>query len=339
MNLDNWASIRFERTENQGQPIFSLRQNQHEISLANISIIDRIVTFIKNFFSTKNAEIHKHTKGSLSPKISSLSTDSAVISESSIDHSGQLNDLEKQINDPKKGLSDKKLKTALLSLVGELKKTSEDQRKEFAFETFSARIDPLKKCQLQSGSMSASFFAHIDDLFKSIEEKNKHEIDVVSEFAQDRSRLQNPIFGKKVTSESAINLIKTELARVFPENQQNQTTVDREKLLKRTLKILSQSSLNLILILWGADNSVKGVPSSYTMRLDSTNKIIEIKSTYEIREKNFEDEPRSLGSLNVTMYIPLDPDQIAQFDLTRVVSGSKNITNKFLNFAGIFAKG
>ena len=332
MDLVNWASIRLERSEYRVETISTSKFTHIPSNSPKISLIERVIAFIKDFFVAKKQEPQAGSVGSFRPKPSESQIAPAQVSEGSQKISGTIYDLEKEINNTENPLTGQKLKTGLRTLVAKLEKTSSDERKNFAKNTFADRIAPLRNNSLLSGSISADFFVHIDDLFRKIEEQNQHEINEEEQFSIDRGRLRNPIFGKDVSVDEAKERVKTELDRLFPPLQQSPAGVNSETLLKRTLKILSQHSLNLIPILWGSSDRVAVDPSSITMRLDSEKKIIEIKSYYTISKLDPEDLPQSHERLNVIMYIPLDPKQIGQFIITRVANHPTSLTNKFSNF-------
>ena len=279
MDLVNWASIRFERGyENRGDTICSSKYSFNPSNTQQISLADKIIAFIRDFFSIKNQVTQ-------APRISSSSS-----------HSSESSAVTNQI-----------FRDAQTSLGNT---TPLSAKSDFAKEMFTNHTRLLKNNQLPSGSGRANFFVNVDDLFKTTERENQHEIDPKEQFLIDRDRIPNKIFGNEVSNEEAIKKVRGELKKLFPSQ-------DVETLFKRTLKILSQHSLNLIPILWGFKDSVKGDTKSATMRLDSEKKMIEIKANYTISKLDSEGVPVPHSRLGVIMYIPLDPNQNGQFIINR----------------------
>jgi len=280
VDLVNWASIRFERGyENRGDTICSSKYSYNPSNTQQISLADKIIAFIRDFFSIKKQV-----------------TQAPRISSSSSSHSSESSAVTNPI-----------FRNAQTRLGNT---TPQSAKSDTPKEIFANHTRMLKTNQLPRGSERVRFFVNFDDLFKTTEQKNHHKIDPEQDFKTDRSRIPNKIFGNDVTDEEAMEKVRKELEKLFPPQ-------DVETLFKRTLKILSQHSLNLIPILWGSKYPLRGDTSSATMELNSEKKMIEIKANYTLSTEDSEGTPVPHSRLGVIMYIPLDPKQEGEFIINR----------------------
>lgn len=280
----NWASIRFEqRYENRGDTIRSSKYSYNPSNTQQISLADKIIAFIRDFFSIKKQVTQAPRKSSSC----SYSSESSAVTNPIF----------------------RNAQTRLGNTTPQSAKS--DFAKDLsAKEIFTNDTRRLKNDQLPSGSGRVRFFVNVDDLFKTTEQENHHKIDPEQDFKTDRSRIPNKIFGNEVSDEKAMEKVRGELEKLFPSQ-------DVETLFKRTLKILSQHSLNLIPILWGTKDVLRGDTSSATMQLNSEKKMIEIKANYTLSKKDSEGTPVPYSRLGVIMYIPLDPKEKGEFIMNR----------------------
>jgi len=180
-----------------------------------------------------------------------------------------------------------------------------DEREDFANKIFTHAAAPLKT------PSTVEFYLNIDDLL-SFQERGCLVSTGEVQFDLDLDRLDKFIDGEKLEGVQA-----KEILRKLLQDSSSEVT---SALFDRTLKLFSQTIPNIFIIAMQplVDPYFLQHPENLSISLIKEEKTVEVKSCPPLVDTSHSSgEPQKIRQFDVVISIPLDPNKVAHFKITR----------------------